>query len=217
MTNVSPNENTTSTSSTSNSTINRSPPVPVVPNTNTNANTNANANANTKNDIRRYAIIVGAITLSSIIYTAWFFYENRNDGYASFYTPMVIHIVVVAVTGAIACMLLCYSLRKGFGHGGGGGHGGDRDGRRGDANKCNILLASMQVILPLGCIFAGAGFLLFYIPLQSSFDIWILRWVPWAVLALLAMCPLRHRGCILFEHHAGSDMDMDMDMDMDEA
>mmetsp|Transcript_19961 Transcript_19961/g.40429 ORF Transcript_19961/g.40429 Transcript_19961/m.40429 type:complete len:181 (-) Transcript_19961:313-855(-) len=139
----------------------------------------------------RYAHIAGVIAFASLVYVVWFIAEivslgtrngwqfNTNGLYLT-----SVHAAVVAVTGAVALILSCRARAE----------AGETGGEAKPPNRC---VQFLQIILPITCGVVSAGYFWFYIPLQSNFFVWLLRWVPWGIFALLGLCPLCNRGCML--------------------
>jgi hypothetical protein len=50
-------------------------------------------------------------------------------------------------------------------------------------------VSCLQFTIPVLCIVVAVGYFYLYIPLQSDFFVWLLRWVPWVIVSLLGLLP----------------------------
>lgn len=121
--------------------------------------------------------VIATFGIMSVCYTIWFVVELiwvGNQNAWQFYMPglmmeiglelVVLIVLVLSVIGLWPQMCCC---------------SGD------EMNSARIALYCASI--SLGLVAAGFYFYL-YVPLQSSLYVWIIRWVPWVVISLVACC-----------------------------
>jgi len=128
----------------------------------------------------RFSYLLGVICGVSSIGFGWFLLEVMTEGIRNQWSfniqgliIMSVHIAIVTATGIYAMILLKLDiLRKSV-----------YDKQILKTRKHKFL----QFMLTFMCCFNSLGYALIYVPMGTSFWIWILRWVPWCFFCVMTV------------------------------
>jgi len=109
---------------------------------------------------------------------------------------VVVHAVVVMITGVLAAVLLWSELRSAQVLVGGASDDSTKGMTPGGGQSCECdLRKGLLVAVTIACVLTAVGYFFLYIPLQSDGLVWLGRWLPWAVLSIAVTIPCSMAIC----------------------